>query len=399
MNNQKLYLPDQIKSSHFKNLDSIRGIAIIMVVIFHSFQYPANSQYGKIANDFLQSLSLGVPLFFVLSGFVISNSIFRTTDKFDWRRYSTRRLARIFPPFILSLSLCGILAYKSKSYTTIWVDIASNLATLPNILMVKTLNPVSWSLFVEMHFYLILPLVFIISRSINKNSYAKITILLFFVVSSVTRFISWYIPADNLEERFFLLNRTPNTLDYFAWGLIFTMLLMSDSHWTKGRRAIFLAGMGLAGIPVVSLLFVFCLQRFNVTTHIENQFVHEISRLAISMVGFLMLFSSNIPTNCGLSKIYGSRLLTYIGVISYEWFLFHLAVIPRVRYHFMKYLDRFHLANFKTSIDQSDSNFILYLLTTIIGIAVSFVIAALIHRYFSTPIMNLVRRSKYCKLL
>ena len=97
--------------SHFDALDGLRGVAILLVVAFHALYInPADGLLVRIFNwGVIQPGWMGVPIFFVLSGFLISYPFFqqRAADARFWhpRGYFRRRAAKILPPFYLSLLL------------------------------------------------------------------------------------------------------------------------------------------------------------------------------------------------------------------------------------------------------------------------------------------------------
>ena len=85
---------------YYPALDGLRGIAILLVVIYHNFGFISQSNFGW----------LGVDLFFVLSGFLITDILLRTIGKPGFlREFYMRRVLRIFPLYYLSL----VISYSS----------------------------------------------------------------------------------------------------------------------------------------------------------------------------------------------------------------------------------------------------------------------------------------------
>ena len=110
--------------NHFAVLDGLRGIAILFVVIYHTFYF--NPEHGVIARGMghiLKMGGIGVPIFFVLSGFLISFPFFqmKAKDVRYWYQngYFKRRVGKIIPPFYLSIILIVMffwLVFHDGSY-------------------------------------------------------------------------------------------------------------------------------------------------------------------------------------------------------------------------------------------------------------------------------------------
>src|SRR6202021_2628918 len=84
------------EAHHIDSFDGIRGLAILMVLIGHA---------GWFNNGWM-----GVDLFFVLSGFLITGILRRSrTEPFYWRRFYIKRATRILPPLVLGIALTACL--------------------------------------------------------------------------------------------------------------------------------------------------------------------------------------------------------------------------------------------------------------------------------------------------
>src|SRR5580692_775539 len=155
-----------------------------MVVLHHwAFIHPA------LPNALLYSRS-GVDLFFVISGYVVTLSLKRLLPTFEnvsfvealdgakgaLRTFYTRRLCRIVPAALVAAALHGILTYVYPSQfgsPTQWTaEMIAVLTTTYNYVMPATGQTglgVYWSLSVEEHFYLLLPLLFLAFRTTNRR--------------------------------------------------------------------------------------------------------------------------------------------------------------------------------------------------------------------------------------
>jgi peptidoglycan/LPS O-acetylase OafA/YrhL len=130
-------------------LDMLRGFAILLVMGVHVPAYPIWSTIG----------GWGVDLFFVLSGFLISNLLFteyRNTGGIRFRRFFFRRALKLYPSFYLLLALTLAYCFFWNFPVSRW-QVAGELSLTQNYL--GGIWGHTWSLAVEEHFYILLPLV------------------------------------------------------------------------------------------------------------------------------------------------------------------------------------------------------------------------------------------------
>jgi peptidoglycan/LPS O-acetylase OafA/YrhL len=144
-------------------LDTLRGIAVSLVVLFHSFGFAHGlrglSGLPKIFVALTMPGWVGVNLFFVLSGFLITGILLDTRSRPDyyWRFYKHRAL-RILPLYYATLLLLFVLAraglvQRRASWSFLGIS-AIYLANVSDLLKVPMQYGVLWSLAVEEHFYL-----------------------------------------------------------------------------------------------------------------------------------------------------------------------------------------------------------------------------------------------------
>ena len=141
-------------------LDVLRGFAIFMVMGVHVPAYPIWSNFG----------GYGVDLFFVLSGFLISNLLFteyRKTHNIQCLRFLARRGMKLYPSFYLLLAVTLIYAY-------FWQVPLKGQAILGEAILTQNyLGGIwghTWSLAVEEHFYLLLPVLLIVLMKQNPGA-------------------------------------------------------------------------------------------------------------------------------------------------------------------------------------------------------------------------------------
>ena len=143
-------------------LDGIRGVAALMVVFYHAFFWSMTagtwSGVSRLVASITQIGWLGVDLFFVLSGFLISSVLLRTKGKARYfKNFYARRALRILPVYYGLLVVLTFLN-PARNFTFVLISLVflSNMAPLLNVPM--QYGPL-WSLSVEEHFYLGWPLI------------------------------------------------------------------------------------------------------------------------------------------------------------------------------------------------------------------------------------------------
>jgi peptidoglycan/LPS O-acetylase OafA/YrhL len=165
------------------SLDVLRGLAAALVLLRHA---PGVESHGS-ANlmPLLEELFvgvarigwIGVDLFFVLSGFLISGLLFKEFDrneKLDVRRFWLRRGLKIWPSYYAAYGTMVLTWVACDAWTTGRVPLWHIPGLLPNVFFVQNYCaaevrwPHSWSLAVEEHFYLFLPIVLALLVRCNK---------------------------------------------------------------------------------------------------------------------------------------------------------------------------------------------------------------------------------------
>ena len=166
------------------NTDWLRALAILMVVVHHVSQnvvvFPSEvSSYFKLG-------SFGVDLFFVLSGWLIGGLYWRERSKFgnvQLIRFWLRRWLRTLPPYLLFLPIAyaSVYFYRQEAFDS------SYLVFLQNYREKMPFFLVSWSLAVEEHFYLILPILLGLIAALKISFVYTLVVLV--LLSSSARFI------------------------------------------------------------------------------------------------------------------------------------------------------------------------------------------------------------------
>lgn len=303
------------KYTYRADIDALRGIAVLLVVLFHAF--PLVFPGGFI----------GVDVFFIISGYLITQIIVKEleTERFSITNFYARRIKRLLPALcsVVSFSLIigwlilypdeykklGYHAYRSLLFTqnlnligeSGYFDISSHYKPLLHL----------WSLSVEEQFYLVWPLILYICIKLGQKSLVFVCIIFL---------ISFYL---NIH----FINLTPTKTFYHIyyrfWELGMGCLLALSYHYLSFNRfnGVYCKSFGFLGV-----LFIVC------SAFIFNEKLKYPSWYALVPTIGAILF---IHARFSFTKWYGLKLL---GLLSYPLYLWHWVVLSFLHIYFSKQL-------------------------------------------------------------
>lgn len=293
-----------------KGLDLLRAIAVILVIFTHM----------DLDNNPVQRFGwLGVDLFFVLSGFLVSGLLFseyKETGTVRINRFLIRRSFKLFPPFyfFMFVTLLVNIVFRDKNYDLL--NILSELFYLQNYLPHVWFH--TWSLAVEEQFYLLLALSMTILAFSNYLSRRKFTICCLVFLLTLSFGLRWYASYPHRNEASFMFTYTHLRAD----GIIVGILLGYLYHFTDLTGALLKNKMALW---VLSLLLIAPGAFFPGGSFFMNTWGLTFANLGF---GLLVLLSLNLENSLGnrFKKIstVPLKIMCFIGVNSYSIYLWHL---------------------------------------------------------------------------
>ena len=287
--------------SYRPELDGIRGLAII-IIVFHHFDYIGGKYFG--GRGFL-----AVDVFFVLSGFLITQILLSYRDRgIKLRNFYLRRVARLYP--ILLVSVVGLSIYLRNDY-----QFLDRTPAITSVLYIKNFWPWGgvfgpmWSLSAEEQFYFIFPLILFASLRLLKRNRFTVFILLWLVAV-------WTVA---------LVLSAPD-FNFNADG-IFNLVVFRPSIILVGAL-IALHRDFLENFVAKHLKFAFVLFAFLIYFTISIQF----PPLAGIATGLLLLVLSERVREAsviarGTYQVLAFRPLAWIGLLSYSIYIWHLPLI------------------------------------------------------------------------
>lgn len=304
--------PPKSGSAHIPELDGLRGLAVLMVIFHHMSQlFPGlvtrSADYSLLRAWLRVTRAgwLGVDVFFVLSGFLISGILLNAKPKpHYYRNFITRRILRIFPLYYLILVVT--LFYFGKPWHFVGLS-AAFLANCSVLFGVPLVFGPLWSLSVEEHFYLIWPWVvrFMTPRALLKISAAIVLLEPFFRLVAFRQgffnpYFSWF--------RF----------DGLACGACVAALQQTaDSRQMHRTGVALLIGSGL--------LFCFSAPFGGATRLSALGTTLLYSEMSLSTAGIIAVILAHRLS--GIFTILRSKTMRLFGDISYGLYLIHLFVI------------------------------------------------------------------------
>ena len=235
-----------MKNDHtFIGLDHLRALAISLVFLYHYtiFQHP-----DWMNNSFTHFGWCGVDLFFVLSGFLISNQLMAAWQKrqqIPFREFYIKRIFRIFPPyfFVLLIYIFIPAFHERETLAPLWKMFSFTQNYGQDIRRFGTFSH-AWSLCVEEQFYLLLPLIllWVLSSRMKKKSGWLIPVIFLFTI--ICRWISWEIilkptiDSDDFGMNWYkwIYYPTYTRLDGLMVGVCIAALYRFRASWISNRQ-------------------------------------------------------------------------------------------------------------------------------------------------------------------
>ncbi len=314
--------PENLWRPRMPELDSLRGVAILLVLFYHGFGLDYGVQgLSGVERGFVSATLwgwVGVDLFFVLSGFLITGILLDTASHSGYyRRFYIRRALRILPIYVaVLLALAFVTGTGLLPHAVAWSFLGISVLFLSNFATVFKIScsyGVLWSLAVEEHFYLLWPTVV---RRLSRYGV---------VVCAIA--VCAICPA--LRAASFLLHRARGWTDYgaYTWlvadglatGALFAVALRGplrarQAHWKLAVIALSVGiGLAVAGAPFGIL------SRERLLGMTLRQTALNVFFLGILVLTLLV----------GTSRWKGfvcSRPLRFVGEISYGVYLIHTLI-------------------------------------------------------------------------
>ncbi len=299
-----------MKLKYHDNLDGVRAIAVLMVMIFHFFPAENNGVIMSILKKFANLGQTGVTLFFVLSGFLITRILINTKEKSKYfTNFYMRRFLRIFPLYYVFLILTFFVFDPIiEGKIPYFIDQVYYYTYLQNFAMTfgwTTIGPSHfWSLAVEEHFYLFWPLL-VYLLNIKKLRTVIFGIIFFSIVLRIIFLL------NNLNVFYFTFTR----IDSLSMGALLAVLEYK-AYIKKQNANKFLIIIGFTIIPNLIFLFFYSNKDSIIEQTLKFSFI---SLLYFGVIGYVI----SIGDRKFINKFLKLPFLSFTGRISYGLYVFH----------------------------------------------------------------------------
>lgn len=357
----------------FYGLDHLRTLAILFVFLFHYFILSGGQP--KWLPEVARFLWTGVDLFFVLSGFLISSQLFaqiQQTQSISFKQFFLKRFFRIVPAFLVTVTIyfCVPFFREKESLPPLWKFLTFTQNFGLNFKEFGTFSH-AWSLCVEEHFYLFLPIILIFLQSVKLLKRAYWLLIFFFLLGVITRIYSFeYLYAPHAEVKGgwtywyqYIYYPTYNRLDGLLAGvLIAGIYQFFPAIWNRISKYgnVFI----VLSLTVLTGAYFLCYH--------QHSFYASVFGFPLIAIGYGLMVIAAISPASVLYK-WRSKFTTFIATLSYAIYLTHKGVI-HITSEFLKSYD-------------PDSNILLLIsmITCVMG-------AFLLHIAVEKPFMRLRKR-------
>ena len=316
------------KSKYLPSIDSLRALAVLAVIIYH------------VDVNYLPGGFLGVDLFFVLSGYLISSLIikeYRKTGSLNLYNFYIRRARRLLPAvyFMITVGLVVMVLFNEvllrKShldaifgyiYSSNWWYIFHKLDYFDSFGAQSPFKHL-WSLAIEEQFYMIFPLLFLLvnrkkkskdgTYKLNKNFlYVVLGLILVSLIAHILLF-----DINNISRIYFGTDTRAFSLLVGVVGAILYPMERLHDKVTLQQNMIY---------SVVSLASIATLITVMIYTSEYNTWLYRGGFLLVAILGLIVIISSG-KQHTLMSRLLSFKPVVFIGKISYSLYLWHFPVL------------------------------------------------------------------------
>jgi peptidoglycan/LPS O-acetylase OafA/YrhL len=308
-----------------KRLDVLRCIAVVIVIAHHANLYHLATKTGWV----------GVDLFFVLSGFLISGllySEYKTHRAIDIKRFFIRRGLKIYPAFWVMLLATLVAQLLFWKHSVPFRPYLYELFFIQNYHFGIWTH--TWSLAVEEHFYIVLPLLLLIlirSSSNQTDPFSSIPRIFVVVASAclIIRIVTISIISPAIFRTPWVMNPTQCRID----GLFFGVFLGYLYHFRpRTIAALFQSRRNHIFLAILTAVLLSCCFIYTRDDRFLLTYGLTFLYLGFGLLLMLTMYVRNVLSGpAATAATWIGELCAYIGMYSYSIYLWHVMFIEAVQ--------------------------------------------------------------------
>ena len=320
----------KIGVKHISSIDGLRAIAVTAVVLYH------------LGISWIPGGFLGVDLFFVISGYVITRLILDSINQssaLDLRSFYAARLRRIYPGFLFMV-ICTIIfigVWAPEAIKRFLSDLPYALTGSINWLLVARhqdyfetvgrppLLQHTWSLAVELQFYLIWPIILLtVLKYFGKKNIARIALIIAMVSGTTLFFVSLQLDQSNAQQisHIYFGTDTHSLGLFLGSALAVSWIPQNLSADIEKRAQDVIDGIGVVGLLGLISTFLFIDE--------SNASLYRIAFPLAGIFGCLVLISLVHPAS-RFAPIISTAPFRWVGQRSYGIYIWHWVIFQVTR--------------------------------------------------------------------
>jgi peptidoglycan/LPS O-acetylase OafA/YrhL len=345
-------------SVHFPSLDGLRAVSFLLVFLAHA------------GLEHVVPGGFGVTTFFFLSGFLIT-SLMRiealSAGTVSLRHFYLRRIFRILPPFYLVLTVATVLALigvvpgelQPRPVAALAMHYGNYWFILHGSDGVPAGTPVYWSLAVEEHFYLLFPLLFLVTLRLGMRGRRQAVLFLGLCAAILVWRCILVLGLHVSTDRTYLASDT--RFDSILFGCALAVGLNPVVDAPSGTDALWRRWLFPAGLALLVFTFVY-----------RADWFRETLRYTLQGIGLVPVFVTAMRfPSWGPFRFLNRSWVAFFGGLTYSLYLLHHVVLYTLRAH----LPSVHPV-----------------LQGVLGLAISVALALAMYRFVERPFARLRRR-------